>query len=600
MPKVLFRFIACFWLLGRIVIGAGEEGVLFLHLERDWAGVRLLEAEVRDGRLKAQEVGRGNRFEVRDADGRMIHEGVWEDPISERLGFPDPVEDGLVRNIRLTHERREFFLRIPASEARSIRFYEEISGPERIAEIFGGSLISEIELPPEVEHREKEMMRAFSSGTKLSTLVSNGPPELRVNVVVLAEGFTAEQEFSFTNKAKAVFAQMMNVSPYREYSNHFNAFAIFVPSAQPGSDHPAQGTYRDTYFNSSYGVGALERLITIPPNNWNSNFADGRGKVFALLAELMPQYDIPLLLVNDTEYGGSGGVPAIASINQLSAELALHEIGHSFAGLADEYEDDLSGYPDVEAANTTKERQREFVKWRRWIAPETPVPTPENRPYLDVVGLFEGAYFHSTGWYRPKFDCRMRNLSVPFCEVCRETHLLRIYSLVDPIPTSSPVENNLTIPAGTELELRVESVEPAIGALSYTWTVDGVTNSAVTGRTFTASRATLGTGTQLVRVNVIDQTAFVRNDPLGKLMESRSWLLQVAAPTVTSSNPTITTEGVLIEFNSDVATGMVLEFTENFENWIEVAREVSATELRYLVTENPDHATGFYRLRVLP
>lgn len=586
------------------MLGAEANGILFLHLERDLTGVRLVEVDsaagVVKGSRKGQGQGGGIGFEVRAEAGKTVYIGSCEDPQFERIEFADVAEAGRLRTIQVGRDAGQFIIRVPADGARSVRFFEERPAVERGAEVLPRNVITEIQLPPLDEIQRKGEARAFSAGAKVSTLVSNGPPELRVNVVVLAEGYTAAQEFAFTNRAKSVFAQMMNVSPYREYSNHFNAFAIFAPSAQAGSDHPAQGTYRDTYFNSSYGVGALERLITIPPNNWNSNFADGRGKVFALLAEMMPQYDIPLLLVNDTEYGGSGGVPAIASINDFSDELALHEIGHSFAGLADEYEDDLSGYPDVEAANTTKETRREFVKWRSWIAPGTPVPTPEQSPYLNVVGLFEGAYFHSTGWYRPKFDCRMRNLSVPFCEVCRETHLLKIYSLVEPIPRSTPVENNLTVPPGGELELRVESVEPAIGALIYTWTVDGVTNNAVTGRSFTASRATLGSGTRLVRVNVIDETAFVRNDPLGRLLESRSWLVQVSSPTVSASNPEITAEGILIEFTSDFPTGMVLEFSDDLQEWKAVATENSATELSYLAAESGAQKMGFYRLRVVP
>jgi hypothetical protein len=128
-------------------------------------------------------------------------------------------------------------------------------------------------------------------------------------------------------------------------------------------------------------------------------------------------------------------------------------------------------------------------------------------------------------------DCRMRNLSKPFCEVCRETHIQTIYSLVEPFQSSNPGANNVTVPGGGELELRVETITPAQGTISFTWTVDGITNASFTSNVFASSYATIGTGSHLVRVNVWDPTEFVRNDPRGLLSKSRSWLVTVVAPT---------------------------------------------------------------------
>jgi hypothetical protein len=215
----------------------------------------------------------------------------------------------------------------------------------------------------------------------------------------------------------------------------------------------------------------------------------------------------------------------------LSGELALHEIGHSFAGLADEYEEELPGYPDVESANATRQTTRETIRWRTWISDDVPVPTPKTAFYQDTIGLFEGAYFHPRGWYRPKMDCRMRNLSKPFCEICREAHVLTIYQLVEPILNSTPAPNNVTVPGGGELELFLETIEPASGTIGYTWTVNGATNEHFMGNFFTASFDTLGTGSHLVRANVSDTTAFVRNDPSARLSDSRNWLVTVVAPT---------------------------------------------------------------------
>jgi hypothetical protein len=567
---------------GRVFAQQSGDRILFLHLERGVQGIHLLESQLRPGKLKPT-AGQGILdFEAVNAAGDVVHSGRCADPSAERIEYVDAIEPGRLRSMRVEREQAEFVIRVPANGSRSIRFYQRAQEPDRLGAQSVRRLISEIEIPLQ---SGDAVLQASGENAKLSMILSNGPPDIRLNIVFLAEGYTASQEASFTNQAKSVLNQMLNVSPYNEYKNHFNAFAIFVPSAQSGSDHPSRNTYRDTYFNSSYGTGALERLITIPPNSWNSNFSDGRGKAFALLSQLLPDYDLPVILVNDTEYGGSGGVPAIASANALSAELALHEIGHSFAGLADEYEEQLSGYPDVEAANTTRETAREFIKWRNWIGSDIPVPTPETFEYVNDVGLFEGAYFHPVGWYRPKMDCRMRNLSQPFCEVCRETHVLTIYSLLELIPSSAPAENNVVVPGGGELEMRIDTVQPAPNTLIYSWSIDGVTNTAYSSNYFPARFATLGTGTRLVRVNVLDETPFVRTDPRGLLFKSRSWLVTVVAPT--NVPPTVSEfETVTVELPFDSPPSILFTVQDPDTPWAAISCAVSSSNTNLLRNEN--------------
>ena len=98
---------------------------------------------------------------------------------------------------------------------------------------------------------------------------------------------------------------MLRTPPFDAYSNYFNAFTIFVASTEAGSDHPSRGVPKNTHFNSSYDSYGTARLITIPPNDRDNACANGRGKVDALLESLMPEYDLSVLVVNDTEYGGS-------------------------------------------------------------------------------------------------------------------------------------------------------------------------------------------------------------------------------------------------------------------------------------------------------
>ncbi|HEU0039488.1 MAG TPA: M64 family metallopeptidase, partial [Verrucomicrobiae bacterium] len=192
--------------------------------------------------------------------------------------------------------------------------------------------------------------------TSIQTLRTNGPLSKRINIVFLSEGYTTNQLAQFPNDAIKVLTNLLATPPLREYSNSFNAFAISVASVQSGSDHYTPTTnFVNTYFNSSFDSYGIQRLITIPPNDRDANSADGQGRVNSLLATYMPQYDIVALIVNDTQYGGSGGFPLIASVNSSSPEIATHELGHAFAGLGDEYGDPYPGYPDIEEPNTTIE-----------------------------------------------------------------------------------------------------------------------------------------------------------------------------------------------------------------------------------------------------
>ena len=134
----------------------------------------------------------------------------------------------------------------------------------------------------------------------------------------------------------------------------------------------------------------------------------------------------------------------ISSLHVDSAEIVRHESGHAFGGLADEYGDPFPGYTPTEKPNATAQTNRALIKWNAWIAPTTPLPTPQDPTNAQLVGLFEGAEYQVTGWYRPKFDCKMRTLGTPFCEVCSEALVRAIYTAIRPIDSFSPSLTNLT------------------------------------------------------------------------------------------------------------------------------------------------------------
>ena len=296
------------------------------------------------------------------------------------------------------------------------------------------------------------------------TIQTNGPVANRLNVVVLAEGYTTNQLGQFLVDATNTLSALLAEPPYQEYRNYFNTFAIPVASNQSGSDHPNGAQYRDTYFNSSYDPDS-DFLITIPPNEMDTNYSHGQGRVDALLQSNLPNCQLPVLLVNDSVNGGSdgsGGV-AIASTSPGSSVFAIHESGHVLANLGDEYTGEYPGYPDTEEPNTTTQTNPGLIKWRDWIdTNSTPVPTPPTAPYANAVGLFEGAHYFTTGWYRPKANCKMRGLGVPFCEVCTEALLKSTYSLVRPIESfSPPVEEPIPLFDNQSVTLEIVPMRPS-------------------------------------------------------------------------------------------------------------------------------------------
>ncbi len=366
---------------------------------------------------------------------------------------------------------------------------------------------------------------AWSEGT-LRQILTNGPTAERINVVFLAEGYLQSQTNQFTADAIKVMNSILRTPPLDGYSNHFNGFSIFVPSNETGSDHPSRGVASDTYFNSSYDSYGRAWLITIPPNDHDPNYANGQGKVDALLQSLMPEYDLRVLIVNDAEYGGAGGEILVTSLAPSSLEVAVHELGHTFAGLGDEYDSANPAFPDTEEPNTTRETNRTQVKWRDWILPDTPVPTPETTSYSSVVGLFEGAHYHPTGWFRPKLDCKMNHLGVPFCEVCSEGLVKAVYERVRPIQTTSPPTNAIITLASTQtVTLGVDLLEPAGHKLNLQWLANGVPVPGATQDALTLPASALASGTNSVQVEVTDPTPAVRNDPAQLLTDRRTWLI---------------------------------------------------------------------------
>lgn len=359
---------------------------------------------------------------------------------------------------------------------------------------------------------------ARKDGLPYAKFMDNGSDDSHYVFVVLGDGYQASEISQFHDDAQRILGQVLNVSPWGEYASYVNAYWVDVVSNESGADNPNTGHFVDTALDATYWTAGIERLLTV-----------NTSKAFAA-AMSAPTFDRVLVIVNDPKYGGSGGSLAVVSLASSAPEVAVHEIGHSFAGLADEYEDPYPGYPPGDwEPNVTFQTSRPNIKWNVWIEASTPLPTPETPAYASVVGVFEGARYLTTGIYRPKLDCKMRSLGPPFCEVCTETHVVSLYAspaitlvLGETPDPSSTVEGA----AGTPMDFSVTVRDPETHPLGVEWLLDGVPQPGKAVGAFSLNTGGLsGSHTLTARVN--DTTALVRNDPYERLSEDVSWSLMI-------------------------------------------------------------------------
>lgn len=256
-----------------------------------------------------------------------------------------------------------------------------------------------------------------------------------VHIVILGDGYKSDEQGDFVSHIDN-FIDLMRLDPATSvHLDAINFHRIFTPSVDSGVDDDVQNDFRDTVYDAGYFCQGIARLIC----------AD-ELKMFNTALDEYPWLDQIILLVNDPRYGGSGATVAIAS--GFSPEIALHEMGHSIAGLADEYIDDeikpeasrnfVEGlFPNVSSFSTPS-----AVPWVRWL----------NEP---EVGVFEGAYYRRNGLYRATLDSRMRSNDAPFGKVNGEQWVKSLYRMSNPVLDFSPVTSSLSAPVGTRIPFSV-------------------------------------------------------------------------------------------------------------------------------------------------
>lgn len=258
------------------------------------------------------------------------------------------------------------------------------------------------------------------SPTKYKTTIihSGGDFQNSVDLVIIAEGYTQEQMPKFVADAQKMTDYLFSVPPFNAHKNKFNIYAIESPSQESGTDIQGANIYRNTLLHSHFYTFNEPRYLTVP-----SLFQVSE------IASQVP-YDHLFVLVNSNNYGGGGfyNVLNIAvSDAPYNKEVFVHEFGHGFAGLADEYYDNSGGLDiqynfEIEPWEPNITTLANFEKkWKHLVSKKTPIPTPRTPKFQEKVGVFEGGGYLEKGIFSPVQNCRMKNNTTPtFCPVCSE------------------------------------------------------------------------------------------------------------------------------------------------------------------------------------
>jgi hypothetical protein len=299
-----------------------------------------------------------------------------------------------------------------------------------------------------------------------------GEPATKVDFLILGDGYTAREQRKFEADARRLTEVLFATSPFKEHRRDFNVWALCPPAAESGISRPSTGVYHDSPLGTTYDAFGSERYVLTFDNH-----------ALRSTAQFAP-YEFIEILANNRTYGG-GGIfnlySTVAVDNAFANYVFVHEFGHHFAGLADEYYTSSVAYATpserVEPweANATALLDPANLKWKDLVSPGTPIPTPWNkeafesysleiqkrraqlrkdkRPesemealfreelqreqamfgsekYSGKVGAFEGAMYEARGYYRPEIDCIMFSRTNYFCRVCHRAieQVIAMYS----------------------------------------------------------------------------------------------------------------------------------------------------------------------------
>ncbi len=260
-------------------------------------------------------------------------------------------------------------------------------------------------------------------------LLHNDSPEKCIDVAILAEGYTLQEIQTFYEDADIACKSIFDHEPFKSMKKRFNVVAVASPSTDSGVSVPRLNEWKHTAFGSHFSTFYSDRYLTT-----------SRVKAIHDALAGIP-YEHIIILANTEEYGGGGiynSYTLTTAHHPMFRPVVVHEFGHSFGGLADEYfyDNDVmtDTYPlDIEPWEQNISTQVDFAaKWKDMLSENTPVPTPAEVSENYPTGVYEGGGYSAKGIFRPAENCRMRTNEYPaFCPVCQRAlrRIIEFYTL---------------------------------------------------------------------------------------------------------------------------------------------------------------------------
>ncbi|MFF7125970.1 M64 family metallopeptidase [Streptomyces sp. NPDC008240] len=402
-----------------------------------------------------------------------------------------------------------------------------VPGPTQRVEYFPGPGAEprQVTVPADTPARTARRTPAPAGATATArALQRTGPVAGRLDLVVMGDGYTADEQGEFASDAEEKLDEIFDIEPYRSYRGLFNIWLVGAVSRDSGvSGDPTADVTKDTTLGAHFFCDGLERLLCVDTDK------------VADYAALAPDADIVFVIANSAKYGGAGygagdlpagspfhGVATMSSANDRSYLIGAHELGHSIGHLADEYQYAGYGaypYTDEPAeANLTLRRDPGASKWYRWLGADDPTGS--------VVGTYEGGGYYETGVYRPTETSIMRSLaSTEFNVVGREAMIAGFYADADALTSSVPTSRPLG--QGRRITVRLAPLT-GLADLELTWYVDGRQVRSATGDLSVTPHelGVHGRGHE-VTATVTDRTTAVRDPAVrAQTTDSLTWTVR--------------------------------------------------------------------------
>jgi hypothetical protein len=397
----------------RVSYSADHGKVSFTPVHAE-TGTFAVTPNARDGRDRAQW-----KVIARDARGKVRYQVAVPNTLERHVEVFNPRTRAIAQAFEMPETSGVFEVALPydQSVASVDVVAQNAGGPATLAASAPVASFSRAALDAAVS-RSRSQRAMLAAPASATTIISTGPAAARMDYVFIGDGYTAAEMDKWHADAKKVIDGFMADPLFAANRGAMNVRRVDVASNESGVDEPDKGIYKDTALDAYFYCGQVDRLICV-----------NTAKVFDVVGSVLAPdaRDVIIVISNSTRYGGSGGQVAALTMNAASIEVTLHEIGHTAFGLADEYDyGSCSLGAEPPEADVSRDGSRN-VKWNRFIAAGTPVPTNPGVYANGTVGTFVGAQYCASGKYRPTENSRMRTLGYPW-HVVNETAARSVFA----------------------------------------------------------------------------------------------------------------------------------------------------------------------------